>query len=217
MHGLCGYCDSAPLRLDLLSTCRKVHNEAFYVFWSTSLFRFDDRITLSQFYKFLAPRQRISIRRVRLYIENFLGTSHVGWDPALTRTIWESFSNLRHLELLIAFYTSPSLPENGRRRRESHLSEFILNLAAIPLASAYVWIGRAKLDDKTFNETHEPGDKACSEVCAERIRKMLLDVAYARDQCAKQKVLDDDWARMQGELQLGPLGVQRGLSSNPYR
>ena len=212
-------CSLGPLYLDLFLTCRWVYREALPIFWSTNLFCLQDREVVSSFFKSLRPHQRNLIRSLRLHIENFLGTAHVGWDPAVTNLIWDALSRLQRIQLIIGYYNSPCLPENGRRHRESHLSDFILKVSTLPLKSATVWIRNAKLDKGTFNETHSPNEAVSIEVCAKRIERMLLDKDYVRDQCEKQKSLDQVWARTRTEvsLQRRTVELQRALSSNPYR
>ena len=210
------YCSMENLHLDLLVTCRQTYTEACRVFWTTNNFCFQDRDIVSNFYRSLTPPQRNSIRKIRLYIENFLGTSHVGWESAISNQIWYSLSGLQKLEMVIGYYHSTCLPENGKRHRESHLSEFILKLAALNIRSVIVRIDKATWDRSTFNETHDLNGEISTEVCAKRIEKMLLDKNYAHDQCAKQRSLDETWARTQQDI-IGVPRFQRSLSSNPYR
>ena len=204
------------LHCDLLATCRQIYSEAFPVFWSTNTFCLQDREIVSGLFRSLKPHQRHSIRKIRLFLRNFLGTSHVGWDPAVSRIIWDTMSGLQRLELFISYYHSTCLPENGKRPRESHLSGFVLKLSALTFKSAKVWIENATWDRITFNETHDVFGEMSPRICAERIERMLLDKDYAHDQCEKQKALDESWARSKRDVG-GALGFQRALSSNPYR
>ena len=212
-------CDLDQLHLDLLVTCRQIHSEVFPLFWSSNLFCLQDRLILSSFIKHLRPYQRRLIRRLRLYMENYLGTPTLFWDPAATNAIWDTLSNVRHLQLIIAYYKSPYRSGPSERHRESHLSDFILKLSTSPLQSVEVRIGAASLDEHTFNETHDPAEGLSTEVCAERIQKMLLDKIYARSQCTMQKLLDEAWTRQytKNAHQKGLSGIRQGLQSNPYR
>ena len=188
-------CFSAPLHLGLLSTCRRTYAEAFPVLWSTNHFCFEDSQVMSLTLFSLTPRQRSSIKTLRLDINDFVDRSE--WEFDLIAADLTSLHGLRNIQLFSHLYEMPSRSTAQLRYQPLDPVDTVLKPSAQGFSSAVIATRRGRV-----YPTYDPVKLLLSsetETCLARLLFVLVETTRSGERCAEQKAINDDGTESQSK------------------
>lgn len=130
-----------------------------------------------------------SIKNLRLGMNHFVGGGE--WEINLKNSNLTSLRGPRELQLFFNTYWTACLAKTTIRCRKSHPVDSVLRLSALQPCSAVVSMRHGHA-----YHTNDLDDLAVGSVtkeCLDCLRNMVVDGAYAGEQCAKQRAVNDDW------------------------
>lgn len=163
-HSRTKACFSAPLQLQLLSTCRRIYLEAFPILWATNVFCFEESYLMFLTFQSLAPHQVSLIRNVRLDINHFVRGNE--WEMNLRNSNLTSLQGLRNLELVFNTH-KPYISRSTIRFRSPHLVDSVLKLSVQGSSFAVVSTRHGRV-----YRTSDPNELAKSSKREQRLKRM---------------------------------------------
>lgn len=116
----------SSIPLAILYTSKQIYAEAGQIFYSKTVFSFNDSLSFQIWMKNRTPDQKACIKRLRLAMDlakNGCEESPDGWNKCMSLSTIGSLSSLQHLHLTMNFSKRPKRHElfsEGRRLRHDH-------------------------------------------------------------------------------------------------
>ena len=161
---------TTKLDIQLLQVCRRIHDEANHIFWSSTTWSFDDALGLIQFVESRNTFQKACIRRLHLDADG----------NGLINYLWQRKSMLQGLTALETFHFDFSRDhiESPIKYDGAYLPDLWESFRYLPLKNVTVILNRVNTVDKSIHPplwrlaTHDESVKL-----AEMLEAKLLEGA----------------------------------------